>query len=618
MRFFIRSVILVSLTLISFTNAKAQWWDTTSVGTTWYHNQHNGSTGRMIVVGDDGYIHMVWTNGLQVSNTDRHIYYNYVDPAGTLGWPYGYAVESSVRAGYTTLDVMDSGIACPAFHQQTGFSQNHHTAVAADFFPHAAAFLTTEPDWLYEGGYDLEIIWPKMQIDRQGRFHIIATENVNVAGAPRRQYYTYGIYDPLMYTINFPPAPDTWIEIGHTQTLAADVATSDITNRVAFGWTRCREEGYPSGTEPYTNLNNDIYILIDDDGLDPHFNDAFNLTQFLPPDPQWLPDSLMANRDTLRAFRDMSLFFDQDDYLHVAFTTIHYYALQQQSHVNASLIWHWTEQFPGEFKLIANEFNLYDSVYCGENNVKVQRPSLGQNAETGYLYCAYQVFDTDSNALSFFGLPSGEIYVSVSTDCGYNWAVGTNITRSITPPGGLPGECKNEIHPSMAKVVDNNCHILYILDRDAGWDPGIDPTIKSVIYHCPQIDVIPTMPLIPQDVPFHTGYPGITEHDDMTSPVDYIISQVFPNPFNPKTKITFQLPVASDVRVDVFDIRGRNVGAHGRAPLHSVGFGESDLQWYSHGAHQITFDGSGLSSGIYIYRLTAGDFIGIGKMVLMK
>ena len=40
--------------------------------------------------------------------------------------------------------------------------------------------------------------------------------------------------------------------------------------------------------------------------------------------------------------------------------------------------------------------------------------------------------------------------------------------------------------------------------------------------------------------------------------------------------------------------------------------------YYPPGTHHITFDGSGLCSGIYIYRLTAGDFTGSGKMILMK
>ncbi len=97
------------------------------------------------------------------------------------------------------------------------------------------------------------------------------------------------------------------------------------------------------------------------------------------------------------------------------------------------------------------------------------------------------------------------------------------------------------------------------------------------------------------------------EPENKITPFQFSVSGAFPNPFNPTTTIRFDLPVASHVRLDVFDINGRCVGG--------VGFGESDLL---PGTHAITFDGSHLSSGIYIYRLHAGEYNTNGKMVLMK
>lgn len=79
----------------------------------------------------------------------------------------------------------------------------------------------------------------------------------------------------------------------------------------------------------------------------------------------------------------------------------------------------------------------------------------------------------------------------------------------------------------------------------------------------------------------------------------------FPNPFNPTTIIGFELPVASEVQLQIFDIHGRDMGRRSSHP-------------FMPGYHQITFDGSDLASGIYVYQLTAGNFISSGKMVLMK
>lgn len=78
-----------------------------------------------------------------------------------------------------------------------------------------------------------------------------------------------------------------------------------------------------------------------------------------------------------------------------------------------------------------------------------------------------------------------------------------------------------------------------------------------------------------------------------------------PNPFNPQTVIGYELPSASFVRLTVYDLAG-----HAVAQLVNG--------WRNAGAQEVTFDGSKLASGVYLYRLTAGDFAASGKMVLMK
>ncbi|TKJ38522.1 hypothetical protein CEE37_12200 [candidate division LCP-89 bacterium B3_LCP] len=106
--------------------------------------------------------------------------------------------------------------------------------------------------------------------------------------------------------------------------------------------------------------------------------------------------------------------------------------------------------------------------------------------------------------------------------------------------------------------------------------------------------------------------PWIVNSDEETIPEAFGLSQAFPNPFNPTTTISFQLPFASWVKLDVFDINGCRVGV-------ASPFGDLALtRQYSPGSHQITFDGSGLSSGLYFYRIQAGDFTAVKKMVLLK
>ncbi len=88
-------------------------------------------------------------------------------------------------------------------------------------------------------------------------------------------------------------------------------------------------------------------------------------------------------------------------------------------------------------------------------------------------------------------------------------------------------------------------------------------------------------------------------------PSEFSLSQNVPNPFNPTTEIEFALPVASDVKLTVFNVLGEQTTV-----LTSGG--------YPAGTHRVTFDASSLSAGVYFYRLEAGDFTTIRKMMLLK
>ena len=83
------------------------------------------------------------------------------------------------------------------------------------------------------------------------------------------------------------------------------------------------------------------------------------------------------------------------------------------------------------------------------------------------------------------------------------------------------------------------------------------------------------------------------------------LSQNYPNPFNPTTVIEYQLSADSQVQLEVFDLIGRRVARLVDDAMPA-------------GVHQVTFDGAQLSSGVYIYRIKAGDFVQTHKMTLIK
>jgi hypothetical protein len=99
-----------------------------------------------------------------------------------------------------------------------------------------------------------------------------------------------------------------------------------------------------------------------------------------------------------------------------------------------------------------------------------------------------------------------------------------------------------------------------------------------------------------------------------TPTMEFALYPCSPNPFNATTAIRFHLPVASRVKLEVFDIAGRNVGS-GSGTTPTTGLIDG---WRQAGSHEITFDASNLASGVYLARLTAGEFTALEKLVLLK
>lgn len=108
---------------------------------------------------------------------------------------------------------------------------------------------------------------------------------------------------------------------------------------------------------------------------------------------------------------------------------------------------------------------------------------------------------------------------------------------------------------------------------------------------------------------FQGTLPTITltsvERASGTIPTEYSLSQNYPNPFNPTTTIEFSITDARRVTLTVFDLVGREVGTlidGSMAP----------------GTYRVTFDASRLASGVYLYRLTAGQFTTTKRMTLVR
>ena len=109
-------------------------------------------------------------------------------------------------------------------------------------------------------------------------------------------------------------------------------------------------------------------------------------------------------------------------------------------------------------------------------------------------------------------------------------------------------------------------------------------------------------------VPGKTVEPFIPVVGFREVPGEYVLEQNFPNPFNPTTSIVFSLPEETEVTLKVYSILGQEI-----ATLISN-------KYLDAGEHEITFDASNLSSGVYFYRMNFGDgtYSTMKKMLLLK
>ncbi len=99
---------------------------------------------------------------------------------------------------------------------------------------------------------------------------------------------------------------------------------------------------------------------------------------------------------------------------------------------------------------------------------------------------------------------------------------------------------------------------------------------------------------------------GTTDiEDEASAPGEFVLHQNFPNPFNPATTISWEIPSSNFVTLKIYDLLGKEIAALVNEEQRA-------------GKHQINFNAKELSSGTYFYKLTAGDYSKTAKLLLLK
>ena len=100
-------------------------------------------------------------------------------------------------------------------------------------------------------------------------------------------------------------------------------------------------------------------------------------------------------------------------------------------------------------------------------------------------------------------------------------------------------------------------------------------------------------------------FTGTNEETTPTPPSSFRLQQNYPNPFNPSTTIQFELATRLSVKLEIYDLKGREIATLLNETLQS-------------GCHELLFKPNGLPSGIYFYRITTSEFVQTRKMTLLR
>jgi hypothetical protein len=103
----------------------------------------------------------------------------------------------------------------------------------------------------------------------------------------------------------------------------------------------------------------------------------------------------------------------------------------------------------------------------------------------------------------------------------------------------------------------------------------------------------------------YNGLTFVVDHNNSNMPDKFILEQNYPNPFNPTTKIKYSVPLLSNVQVNIFDVLGNEIETLVNAEKTA-------------GNYELIWNAINLPSGVYFYKIRAGDFVQTKKMILLK
>lgn len=333
----------------------------------------------------------------------------------------------------------------------------------------------------------------------------------------------------------------------------------------------------------------------------------------------WDDDSVVttqfgSTRYIIENYAQMNGFYSADGVYHAVFG-----AVQGVRDINTSTmidLWpilYWNSAAPGFTWLTSLEYSAPDDPLTKDalqnkspNSPGNSCPQIARGPHPGELVCTWQQWEKNPvtgsivllNAAAGGGTTTVQIFATdiwgaYSNDNGLTWG----------EPVYLAGQ------PSQSEVFPN-------IPEDFIWNATADSIYLDILYlhdTNPGISIFPTPRSDPSECIWYyqrvamAAEPAIVGVGDNppAGAGQFYLHQNYPNPFNPATTIRYRVARTANVTLKIYDLTGREVAVLVNGPR-------------SAGEHEVVFDAGGLASGIYFYRLSAGGFSQVRKMMLLR
>jgi hypothetical protein len=498
---------------------------------------------------------------------NRRTKYYYSTNRGT-SFSFVAEVPAGIRSGYPTVTLAPNGVE---------FIANHNTNVSvvqcSHFYYDAAAGLGSFTE-LYKTQF-MDYIWPRVVFTNS-----LANTNKFIAiQAPNGR-------DSCFWDIctSLNPAPgvfSSWNFIYSDQGEAYDIARGS------------------DGRIGILYHNNDA--LLPNDYGDLYFMESTNNGSSFDMPLKIFDANVSPSGDSLGSFKGMQLVY-QGSVPKVIFETIKQTTANSfYSNAADNRIRFWSSSLPGSnpnksitiatTDMVGNNYYINSSTTDNDGLTNICRPTIGVSQDGTALFVAFMApsayYGGSVDTVSY-----NNIWIMHSTNNGSNWSTPALVNDTL--------QLKDWTYPSISPVNDNSSTTYYVnLALQSDTLPG------SYVNFSNNGESYAKIMFARVQIPRSTGIANIGSE----IPNTYKLHQNFPNPFNPVTKIRFDLPKMSGVKLKVFDLLGKEIATLVNEKL-PPGKYETEFS--------IDNVKSTISSGIYFYKLETENFTAVKKLVLIK